>query len=45
MSTKVGSIPWIIYNDVPKNTLIFGVDVFHERGKESCVAMISNFGD
>lgn len=45
MSTKVGTIPWIISNDVPKNTLIFGVDVYHERGKESCVSMISNYGE
>lgn len=44
MSAKVGSQLWGVSHSVPKKTLILGADVFHERGKKSCAALVAQFG-
>jgi aubergine-like protein len=41
MYTKVGSIPWTV-NIPPKNLMVVGIDVFHEKNKPSVMAFIAS---
>lgn len=44
MSAKVGSTLWRIDHKVPPETLIIGADVFHQGGRKSYAAIVSQFG-
>lgn len=35
---------WAIEHSIPKKTLVLGADVFHDRGKKSCAALVAQFG-
>jgi len=43
VSVKLGSIPWSITHKF-KDTMVIGIDVFHERRKLSVAAIVCMYG-